>query len=85
MRMASRRNKKNCKTKRRTYKKGGKHESRRDSDAEAKKIHEYKNRLRSRSPSRPSSRSRPPTGEVQGQEYNEILSLLRMQRTTRSR
>ena len=73
MRMASRRNKKNCKTKRRTYKKGGRHESRRNLDEEAKKRLEYKNRLR--------SRPRPPTGEVQGQEYDELLRALGMQRT----
>ena len=53
---ASRRNKKNCKTKRRTYKKGGKHDPKINREEIAEKIRKYKSRPRT-----PISRSRTPT------------------------
>jgi len=80
---ASRRNKKNCKTKRRTYKKGG--DSNIDREEIAKKIQDYKRRSRTPTPrSRtPISRSRTPTpnGTIQGQEYDDLLRDLGMQPT----
>ena len=64
----SRRNKKNCKTKRRTYKKGGKHDPKINREEIAKKRQDYKRRPRT-----------PPNGPIQGQAYDDLLRDLGMQ------